>query len=112
MAGEAMKRLTPTGKIRTAVFARADGVCECGVCGRFVSPETAEMDHAESRRVPESVSNCWALTRECHFARTNSRPDASHWLSLWWLHCQRHGYAAEAERAEARLHFVDARRAS
>ncbi len=95
-----------TRKIYEAVARRADGRCECG-CGRWlIAPQ---MDHALSRRVRESVQNCWMLEALCHQEKTDSNPSAAAWLTRFIAHCERHGYAGELARAESRLVFVKVR---
>jgi hypothetical protein len=69
------------------------------------------MDHALSRRVPQSVANCWALTDTCHQRKTDSFGGAAAWLRLFVAHAEKHGYAAEAARARDRLAFVETRTA-
>jgi hypothetical protein len=96
-----------TRRIREAVFRRADGICECG-CGQWLN-DNGHMDHAESRRVQQTERNCWALTLECDLMRTVNSPSAAAWLRKFIAHCERHGYAAEAERAGARLLVLKAK---
>lgn len=92
--------------IRSAVLARAAGVCECG-CGDplvLSFDGVAELDHFFGRaRVPEAVSNCWALRRNCHGEKTDNRPSAASWLQKFIAHANRHGYENEAGRAWTRL---------
>lgn len=97
-----------TARLRAAVFARADNRCECG-CLRWLGDD-AQMDHALSRRVRESLQNCWALTRECHQQKTDSVGGAEVWLAKFAAHCRKHGYAGELERTESRLVFVRVRK--
>lgn len=67
-------RKEETALLRAAVFARADNKCE--VCGA----EATDLEHAFGRvRAKQSTSNCLALCRPCHVARTNSRPSAAFW---------------------------------
>jgi 5-methylcytosine-specific restriction endonuclease McrA len=85
-----------TSEIRAEVFARAFGACE--MCG---APAT-ELEHAFGRvRVPQAVSNCLALCRGCHVARTNSRPSALYWWTKYAAHFASHRYDAEESRALA-----------
>ncbi len=96
-----------TRKIYDAVARRADGQCECG-CSRFLCGD-GELDHALSRRVPQTIQNCWLLKRECHDNFTNNRPDGAARLVAFIAHCRKHGYAGELARAESRLVFVKVR---
>lgn len=100
--------------IRAAVCARAQGECEH--CGAWVglNGEEAHADHAHGRgkgRPPESVENVWLLCVACDDAKTNNRPGAAYWLMVFGRHCEKHGFKAEAKRAEDRLAFVQARAA-
>lgn len=102
-----------TSEIRRAVFARANWQCEArpfAVEGMRCLERAEHLDHFFSRgRVPQSVENCWGLCSRCHLAKTDNRPGADFWLHAFIRHCERYGYAAEAERARSRLAFVDAR---
>jgi 5-methylcytosine-specific restriction endonuclease McrA len=92
-----------THAIRLQAFSRSGGSCECG-CGRTISFASGELDHFHGKgKVKQALSNVWALTRDCHVAKTNSKPDARWWLEAFIQHCGRHGYKAEAEKAKARL---------
>lgn len=107
--------------IRTAVFLRAGGLCECG-CGEQVRddrrdggcyPEArGEVDHMFGRgrgRLQESEETCWVLRPSCHREKTLNRPDAATW---WWrfiTHCRRHGLSEMADKALRRHEFVVAR---
>jgi hypothetical protein len=97
-----------TKRIRASCVRRSEGYCECG-CGRWLGEDGGQLDHAESRRVAQTVRNCWMLTPTCHEDRTNSRPSASVWLNRFASHCDLHGYEAEAARARDRLAFVETR---
>lgn len=90
--------------IRDECFVRASGVCEAG-CGRLGE----EADHFFGRARAESFESVWWLCGACHKAKTNSRPNAAQWLTLFADHCDRHGFAREAARARARLLFVETR---
>lgn len=92
--------------------ARAQGKCECG-CGRHVPP--GEVDHFFSRaRAPENEFTCWVITPACHRAKTDNRPNASHWLLKFIRHCgrwsiggeERTGYVVAAEQAQKKLEWV------
>lgn len=99
-------RREETAEIRAAVMERADGYCEaCPM--RDLLP--LELDHAFGRRGEQSHRTCWALCRWCHKSKTLNQPSAAEWLGRFISHCHRHGYDAEAKRARARLHFVEAR---
>lgn len=68
------------------------------------------MDHVFGRaKVPEAVSNCWALAIACDESKTVSRPDAATWLMRFMKHALRHGYAAEYELAAAKLQTLQAK---
>ena len=99
-----------TREIREAVFARADGICECGECGRWVSEEAGHLDHFFSRgKEPQTIRNCWGLHRVCDNQRTRNMPSAAYWLGLFIAHCGVHGYVAEAEKAAAKLQVLKAK---
>jgi hypothetical protein len=91
-------------RIRKLVSKRAGLLCECG-CGRWFRAlnGAAEVDHFFGRGREESVESCWRLRSDCHRAKTGNSPSAAHWLEKFITHCKRHGYAPEAERAQARL---------
>jgi hypothetical protein len=66
-----------------------------------------ELDHFFGRgKAKQSAENCWALCRKCHHYKTENRPSAARWLEDFLQHCLRYGYAAEAERARARLEGI------
>lgn len=91
-----------TKRIRSAVFARADGACEA--CGKHITEESGHLDHFFGRaKVEQSASNCWALCLTCDDAKTNSRPTASAWLGRFIAHCVKHGFEAEQSMAQAKL---------
>ena len=94
--------------IRRTVFARASNACEA--CGQWVTEETGHLDHARGRGRAESVESCWALCVPCDLAKTMNEPTSAHWLAKFARHCERHGYAREAELARARLAFVETRK--
>lgn len=94
-------------EIASAVLARAESCCE--VCGSTWFG--IELDHAEGRKVPDSVDTIWALCRDCHYQKTNSIPSAAWWLKKWAEHCQKHGYRASFEKAMRRLAWVTQRAA-
>lgn len=98
-----------TAKLRAAVFDRSNGWCECG-CGEQISEATGEMDHFFGRaKVPQAISNCWALTRQCHAGKTSSRTSAKHWLECFVRHAVAHGYWPEVNRAADRLAVLAAK---
>jgi hypothetical protein len=104
-----------TAVVRALVMERAGNRCECG-CGIHFSGENwrsfaneAEMDHFAGRGRRESLESCWALTRHCHHNKTRNWPSTEHWLTAFLIHCERHGYAAEATKARNRFAFVQAR---
>jgi hypothetical protein len=105
-------------KVRAAVYARAGARCECG-CERFMNGakgrdlyavESRELDHMLGRaKAGWTVETCWALRRACHRAKTENRPGARSWLVKFIAHCQRYGYAAAADLAQAKLDWADAK---
>jgi hypothetical protein len=98
-----------TSGLYQRLVARASGKCECG-CGTNISP--AEADHVFGRaKSEESEQTVWLLSPSCHYAKTRNHPDASTWLRRFIVHAKQHGYTKSLERAEARLLFVDTRRA-
>lgn len=101
-----------TRAIWDAVFTRAGAHCECGCGLQFGGgAATAELDHFEGRARSESVESCWLLRRTCHRYKSESVPSAAAWLQTFIWHCKKHGYRAQAKKAEARLAFVEARSA-
>lgn len=103
----------PFKKLRAECAKRAGGYCEAD-CGKWIGEDgsLAHADHFFGRgagRNSETLETVWLLCPEDDLHKTENRPSASYWLGKYVLHCQRHGYAAEAERAEARLDFVKAR---
>lgn len=89
-------------KLRGSVFSRADGACEC--CGKFITEESGRLDHFFGRaKVPEAVSNCWALCLTCDVAKTANEPTAAFWLVAFIAHARRYCFDAEQARAEAKL---------
>ncbi len=89
-------------EIRRYVFARANGICECG-CGKPLD-ESSQLDHVFGRaKAEESIENCWALTLQCHDDKTNNRPNAARWCGNFQEHCNRHGYLEASKRAYAKL---------
>lgn len=96
-----------TAEIRAAVFARAKGLCECG-CGAPLGLDSApfppSLDHFFGRgHVKQAVENCWALAFGCDRGKTANYPSARFWLEKFALHCDCHGYLAEAAKARARI---------
>lgn len=121
--GETKKELAHARRqdIRTAVFLRAGGACECG-CGEQIRddrkdggcfPEArGEVDHFFGRgagRLPESEQTCWVLRPACHREKTLNRPDAATWCRKFANHAERHGFLKEARHARARQQFVETR---
>jgi hypothetical protein len=89
--------------------ARCRGRCEA--CRADLFSTGREVDHFFGRAKAEEVeSTCWALCPRCHYQKTRNHPDSSHWLRLFIAHCVRWGYVESAQRADARLVFVDTRR--
>lgn len=88
-----------TAVIRAAVIARAKGRCECG-CGRHILTGTGQMDHYAGRvRQRQSIEWCWWLSRECHRAKTDNKPDAMTWHFAFLKHARAHRYTAPAAYA-------------
>lgn len=126
-SSKAQKRLE-TDVIYATCLARAAGHCECG-CGGVLDAVPAgwawstrpmgvpEMDHFASRRVPQTVQNCWILRADCHREKTRNHPDAAAWLRRFMAHCDQRIIAGEASYCEAanaasrRLVFVMTRSA-
>lgn len=98
---------TETSSIRSAIFIRSNGFCECG-CGRRL-PFTWEMDHWRGRREAQSVQNCWALTSACHFAKTNNSPSGIEWAEKFKAHAHRYGYADMEQAADTRIFVLKAK---
>jgi len=98
---------TETSSIRAAVMTRAGGRCES--CQAF-SQQPLQLDHFFGRaKVPQAVSNCWALCWYCHRAKTDNHLGAPRWLESFAGHCVRNGFKAELDRAEARMAVVEAK---
>lgn len=96
--------------IAEAVLARAAGKCEhCGLYFDNSLEGGVELDHALSRREPDSIDTVWALRRACHRSKTDSIPDATTWLRAFAQHASRHGYRVSFEKALRRLQFVQQR---
>lgn len=93
-----------TRRIREAVFRRAGFACEA--CGENLA---CHMDHYFGRRVQQTERNCWALCMWCDRQRTENKPSAATWCLAFIEHATKHGYAAEAERAGARLLVLQAK---
>ncbi len=105
-----MMAASETGRIRAAVFAREKNRCACG-CRRWITEETGRLDHFFGRaKVPQAVSNCWALAINCDEAKTQNKPSAAAWLQRFAWHCGKHGYAAERELALAKLNVLQVKR--
>jgi len=107
--------------LHQALLVRCRGHCECH-CGAKVPP--GEVDHFFGRaKAEESEATCWVLSVRCHYAKTRNSPDASTWFRRFAAHCDaradelkfnnpaRRAYEDAANRARARLDFVDTRRA-
>jgi len=101
--------VSETKRIRAAVFAREKNRCACG-CERWITPETGRLDHFFGRaKVPEAVSNCWALSIDCDTRKTLNQPTAASWLQRFAFHAGKHGYLAERELALAKLNVLQAK---
>lgn len=98
-----------TRDIYEQVAERAGGRCEaCRLMFTLLNP--GELDHFRSRRHGQSVESCWLIHGGCHRQKTNNVPSAEFWLRAFIAHCERHGYRAEASRAEARLYAIETTR--
>lgn len=95
-------------RIRHAVFLRANNRCECG-CGRWVTEESMHLDHFWGRARDESVESCWALHLECDTQKTLNRPDWATWGQKFLEHARHHGYEAQVEKVNRRIHWNIAR---
>lgn len=86
-----------TKALRWEVWERSGGRCECG-CGRRITWDGGlkfNMDHFLGRaRAPQSPENCWALARDCDTRRTLNQPDREHWLQVFLLHLEQHGFGS------------------
>lgn len=81
-------------RVYESVAARANGRCEA--CGGSGMPFPLELDHFAGRKhASETEFNCWLLCRSCHFAKTNSRPDAAHWFRRFIAHCERRAFKVD-----------------
>lgn len=99
-----------TKRIREEVFARAKQRCECG-CRRWITPESGHLDHFFGRaKVPQAVSNCWALHPDCDARKTLNQPSARDWLLRFAFHAGKHGYLAERELALAKLNVLQVKK--
>lgn len=95
-------------RLRAAVFLRASDACES--CGRYIDFASGRLDHFFGRaKAKESPANCWALCVDCDSRKTANAPSAACWLGQFILHATRYGYAAEAERAGAKLQALQAK---
>ncbi len=96
-----------TKSVRAIVFARAGGKCECG-CGQALKAfDPGDLDHFWGRgKAPQSVENCWLLTRQCHRQKTDWYPCRQDWLLAFARHCDKHAYATEAMRARRMVHSI------
>lgn len=99
-----------TKGIRQAVFAREKNRCACG-CGRWITPDAGRLDHFFGRaKVPQAISNCWALSIECDEKKTANKPSAASWLQRFAWHAGKHGYSAERELALSKLNVLQAKK--
>ena len=96
--------------IAESVLARAAGKCEhCGLYFDNSLEGAVELDHALSRREPDSIDTIWALRRACHRSKTDSIPDAATWLRAFAQHCARNGYRVSFEKTLRKLEWVQAK---
>lgn len=100
-----------TRDIYAEVEKRAGERCEaCGILFAAFG-RGPELDHAAGRgKAKQSVENCWLICRRCHYERTNSIPSQAYWLNAFIRHATKHGYKAEATRADNRLYAIETTR--
>jgi hypothetical protein len=103
-----------TAAIREAVFARAGGRCEMhDQTGLRCGLPAEEMDHFFGRgRAKQTVQNCWALCCGDHRNKTLNRPGGAYWFERFAEHARRHGYLAEAARADRESSWRTAKKAA
>lgn len=77
----AAARAQRTAEVRQAVFARANGRCEC--CGSRTPAELHHLLSGPSRRSRESAETCAAVCAWCHVDLHRNREDAIHRLRTW-----------------------------
>lgn len=88
-----------TRALRWAVWQRSEGRCECG-CKRRISWAGSfkfNMDHFLGRgqgRPSQSPENTWALSGDCDVAKTTNKPSRKHWLRVFLLHLEQHGFGS------------------
>lgn len=92
--------------VRAAVLSRANGACECG-CGISLDTFGGELDHFEGRKVEESEANCWMLSVDCHYQKTNGIPSRVWWLQRFEKHQRKNGY--DATRTGNALYYARAK---
>lgn len=100
-------------KIRAAVVARSDGLCEA--CFRWVGDE-GHADHFFGRaKADETEANVWMLCGPsvgragCDDDKTHNRPSAAVWMERFALHASLYGFKSAAERATAKLSALRAK---
>ena len=72
--------------------------------------ESGHMDHVFGRaKVPQSISNCWALCLPCDTRKTLNQPSAYFWLKRFMVHAAKHGYDAEMQRAMGKMYALIAK---
>lgn len=77
----------------------------CEACETpFSDADPPEQDHFFGRgKAPTTIQSTWLIHRSCHRRKTNSEPTSAFWLDLFYRHAAKHGYHAEAAKAQARL---------
>ena len=94
--------------VRAQVFARAEGLCECG-CGEPLG-DSGHLDHFFGRaKAPENERTCWALHWRCDHLKTTNTPSAAAWLRKFIAHCLKHRYELEAQAADVKLFVLAAK---
>jgi 5-methylcytosine-specific restriction endonuclease McrA len=97
-----------TALIRREVDRRAAGRCECCQV-RLADWDPGEMDHFWGKKnAPQSVRNCWLLSRTCHRLKGATDPDRIHWLLKFGTHADRYGFRSEVAKVEAEIAAVEA----
>lgn len=91
--------------VRAAVLARANGNCEC--CGISLVTFGGQLDHFEGRKVAETVENCWMLSVDCHYQKTQNIPSAAWWAGRFLKHQRKHGY--DTSKTASKLAYAEAK---
>lgn len=113
---ELTEAIAATSEVRRMVMLRAAGQCEArairgGLHTFRCRTQGSEFDHFFGRARSESVETCWFLCTACHRLKTENKPSSAWWLEAFLSHAELYGYTDAAERAKARLNFVQVRKA-